>query len=247
MNDLGASRPDYRFYVDRDGTLARKRVLDDDGLLLGLGQILRGDGWVYYFLDPHDFQEIDARSARERAADADLCAPVAGASGDHLDERGERWGEPGEGSGRAIAGDLREIENVAKREDRELTLEEAGEAGRMMETLHERYYLAEEFSQGTPLPAVEVPEDTHRPTVRLGPTGGDFLEIGGTVESTLARAEAEGTVPAGTAEAFRLEGMPRPLGRAPMVEYREMLRHLLGVAARYVEIEDGYAERPDEG
>ena len=244
MNEFDDSRPGYRFYVHRDGTLARKRVLDDDRVLLGLGQILRKDGWVYYFLAPYDIREIDAPSARERAADADVYAPVAGASGDHLEQIGY---------GQAIVNDLREIENVARREGRELTLEEAREAERMMETLRERYELAEVlelaegFSQGTPLPAVEVPEDTYRPTVRLGFTGGDHLIIGGTVEGTLTRAEAEGTVPAGTAEVFRREGMPPPFGEAPMVEYREMLRHLLGVAARYVEIEDGYPERPDEG
>lgn len=233
----------YRFYVDADDTLGRKLVLDEEDGLLGLGQILRAKEWVYCFLDPHSYSEIDEADARGRAGGASLNAPASGPSGDHeFDRDVHKWGEPGAGSGKAIAGDIRDIEATAKRAGRELTADEALECAEKLRTLRANYELAWEFSRGTPTPVVEVEEDAGRPKVRLAQTHGDWLKIGGTVEGALALAESEGRVEPGTAAEFKRKGMPPPFGEAPMVEYRDMLRHLLATAAAYVEIEDGYPE-----
>lgn len=237
----------YRYYVDRDGILGRKLVLSEEEGLLGLGQILRGQKWVYCFLDPHSVAELGEGEARERAGAASLDAAASGPSGDHEAGRDVYdWGTAGSGSGKAIAGDVRDIEAEAKRAGRELTPGEARECAGMLETLEERYRLAWEFSRGTPMPDVQVQESANRPKVRLAQTGGDWLEIGGKVEGTLALAETEGRLDPGTAARFKREGMPPPFGEAPMAEYREMLRHLLATAAKYVEVEDGYPECDDE-
>src|SRR3954449_8725177 len=106
----------------------------------------------------------------------------------------------------------------------------------------EHEQLLRDFSRGTPMPPVATPQGSYRPSVRLGGSEEDFLVIGGTVGGTLDAAESEGKLPLGTAEEFKREAMPAPLGEAPMIEYRDMLRHLLTVAARYVEIEDAYPE-----
>jgi hypothetical protein len=110
----------------------------------------------------------------------------------------------------------------------------------------EHEQLLRDFSRGTPMPPVATPQGSYRPSMRLGWTEGDFLVIGGTIGGTLDAAEQEGKLPLGTAEEFKREAMPPPLGEAPMVQYRDMLRNLLTVAARYVEIEDAYPEpRPE--
>ncbi len=234
----------YRFYEGREVPLGRKLVLDDRESLLGAGQVLRPSGeWVYHFLDPHEFNQVGEKRAHELAPGADIQVPVSGYSGDHAHERDPaRWGRPGEGHGRALAGDMRDIEVAALKEGRELSLHEARKVAALEDRMRELYSLAREFSYGTPMPPVEVPKDRYRPQVELASTGGDWLKIGGTVDGVLARAEDNGRVPPGSACAFKREAMPSPFGEAPAAKYREMLRHLLATAANYVEVVDGYPE-----
>jgi hypothetical protein len=108
---------------------------------------------------------------------------------------------------------------------------------------HEHEQLLRDFRIGTPMPPVEgAPGGSVRPKVRLAWTEGDYLEIGGTIGGTLDVAERDGKLPEGTAKRFERQAMPPPIGDAPMVEYRDMLRHLLETAAKYIEIEDAYPE-----